>query len=206
MMVASSSASRARRCPCSGAVLCDDVAPTAGTSSRGRERHARCAAARSGTPGSMPSQPSSLPTKMQLASLCSRIVRIVSAASVGIERDRDVARHPDREVGHEPLAQFFEKIAMLRPGGKPKRLQVRAMRRASSTTSPYRRSRVRAASHRLGHPHLVGAFNFELEDMVELGVHGRDVAATQGPSESPVSAQVLPIWCSTPLYPEGHGS
>ena len=80
MMVASSLPARTGS-PCSGAVVCTICAHcgwlvigASGVAMQGRP---------SGMPGAMASQPSSLPMNSSFASLCSRIWRMVPAASVG---------------------------------------------------------------------------------------------------------------------------
>ena len=83
MMVASSSPGRTGS-PWSGAVLAM-ISSHRGQLFFASLRRERMADARQagGTPSSMRSQPSSLPTNSSLDSLCSRIWRIVPVASVG---------------------------------------------------------------------------------------------------------------------------
>ncbi len=82
-----------------------------------------------GTPGFMPSQPSSLPTKQARASLCSRICLTVSAASVGYSgTDTWPAIQIARSlISHQ--AQFFERIATFEPRSQPWACRCAAMRR-----------------------------------------------------------------------------
>ncbi len=80
MMVASSSPSRTGS-PCSGCVRAT-MSSHAGPSDDA-DSGRRMQGSPAGTPGFISSHPSSLPTNSSRASLCSRIWRIVPAASVG---------------------------------------------------------------------------------------------------------------------------
>src|SRR3990167_3350253 len=75
-----------------------------------------------GTPGFMPSQPSSLPMKQALASLCVRIWLTVSCASVGY---RGTDTYPAIQIARSLMshqAQFFDRMATLEPGARAHRL------------------------------------------------------------------------------------
>ena len=72
----------------------------------------------SGTPGFMPSQPSSLPTKQALASLCVRIWCTVSWASVGYS---GTDTWPAIQIAQSAIIQcavFLASIAMREPGSR----------------------------------------------------------------------------------------
>ncbi len=116
MMVASSSPSRSGS-PASGAVRatmsshCGElVCGASGIAMHGSD---------AGTPGFMPSQPSSLPTNSSFDSLCARIWRIVSAASVGYSgTDTPPAIHTAQSaINHQ--AVFFDSSATRSPGAMP---------------------------------------------------------------------------------------
>ncbi len=86
-----------------------------------------------GTPPFMPPQPSSLPTNSSRASLCSRIWRTVSAASVGYSGTETC---PAIQIAQSVIiqwAQFFEISAILLPGARPRPCRYAAMRRVSSS-------------------------------------------------------------------------
>ncbi|EWS62327.1 hypothetical protein Y695_04446 [Hydrogenophaga sp. T4] len=110
----------------------------------------------SGTPGFMPSQPSSLPMKQARASLWVRIWRTVSAANVGYS---GTDTWPAIQIARSLIihqAQFFERMATLEPGSQPWDCRCAAMRRTwspiwlqvKSCTAPLPRGCVRAT--RLG--------------------------------------------------------
>jgi hypothetical protein len=85
-----------------------------------------------GTPAFMPSQPSSLPTNSSLLSLCSRIWRMVSAASVGYS---GTEMWPASQMAQSVIIQcavFFEISAMWLFGGRFRLLMCAAIRRVSS--------------------------------------------------------------------------
>jgi hypothetical protein len=104
------------------------LAASAGAS--GRLMHVRPA----GMPGFMPSQPSSLPTKSSLLSLCSRIWRMVPAASVGYS---GTETKPPSQMAQSAISQwavFLDSSATLSPGFRPLACMCAAMRRAWSST------------------------------------------------------------------------
>ncbi len=87
-----------------------------------------------GMPGAICSKPSSLPTNSRRDSLCSRIWRIVCAVSVGYS---GTETWPAIQIARSLIsqcAQFFDRIAMREPGGKPYERRCAAMRRVSSAT------------------------------------------------------------------------
>ena len=87
-----------------------------------------------GMPGAMASQPSSLPMKSSFASECSRICRIVPAASVGYS---GTDTWPASQIAKSHISQyavFFERIAIRLPGGWPRPFRCPAIRRLSSIT------------------------------------------------------------------------
>jgi hypothetical protein len=87
-----------------------------------------------GMPGFIVSQPSSLPTNSSFDSLCTRIWRIVSAASVGYSGTDTWPAIQIAKSHISQCAQFFDRIAMREPGSKPRPLRCAAMRRVSSIT------------------------------------------------------------------------
>ena len=94
-----------------------------------------------GTPGCISAQSSSLPTKSSLDSLCCRIWRTVSAASVGYS---GTETYPAIQMAMSAInqwAQFFDRIAMREPGSKPSDFRWAAMRRVWSAISAQVKSR-----------------------------------------------------------------
>ena len=87
-----------------------------------------------GTPSFIVSQPSSLPTNSRRASLCSRIWRIVPAASVGYSGTDTWPASQIAKSAISQCAQFFDRIAIRLPGSNDKLFRCAAMRRLSSIT------------------------------------------------------------------------
>ena len=87
-----------------------------------------------GMPAFMFSQPSSLPRKQAAASLWVRIWPMLAGASVGYKgTDTQSAIQMARSlISHQ--AQFFDRMATLDPGARPKVLRWAAMRRTWSPT------------------------------------------------------------------------
>jgi hypothetical protein len=85
-----------------------------------------------GMPGFIPSQPSSLPTNSSRAPLCSRICRIVPAASVGYS---GTDTPPAIQIAQSVISQwavFLDSSATRSPGCTPMACRCAAMRRAWS--------------------------------------------------------------------------
>ena len=139
--------------------------PSSGRPWRARAA-SRCTAGRPGRRASR-SQPSSLPTNSSFAALCSRIWRTVSARERRIERHRHVAGHPDREVAEQPVRAVLRQDRDLDAGREAERLQVAAMRRASSTVSAQVIVAARAPPERLGHIRLARERLFPVVSVVE---------------------------------------
>jgi hypothetical protein len=94
-----------------------------------------------GTPGFMPSQPSSLPTNSSLASLCIQDLADGVRRQRGIQRHRHMAGHPDGEVGHQPVRVFLDQDRDAVAGLHTQALQVRGHAAAWSITSRQVKSR-----------------------------------------------------------------
>ena len=88
-----------------------------------------------GMPDFMPSQPSSLPTNSSRDSLCSRIWRMVPAASVGYS---GTETKPPSQMAKSLISQcavFLDSSATLSPRFRPRLCRCAAMRRLWSITS-----------------------------------------------------------------------
>ena len=132
MMVESSSAPRSGL-PLIGSVraMMLSHAASAGAASAGA-MGSEMQASPAGMPGFMPFQPSSLPTNSSLDSLCSRIWRMVPAASVGYS---GTETKPASQMAQSAIIQcavFLDSRATLSPGLRPRLCRWAAMRRVWS--------------------------------------------------------------------------